>query len=268
MDKNWLIRTKNNHILGPVSKDKVRELINNGSIKGDDEVCSGNGYWIFIREQDLINRYVLGDEEQPFNPVSEAETVLANKPKEAKPEDVGEEESLIPSEENLEYPDLEEGRDDITIVGGVDISALQEINLSEQTDPGLQVPEDLKVNEPSDVNQYQSINLPNQAPEVEEDHPQVDAKSVGSFSKSEPQQDIKAPSLKKKKVQQPPKSILNDKALYTLVFIFFVMALSAFYFRKRIIKKFIETSHISMPISIAHAQIKDGIVNKKKVQQA
>lgn len=74
MIKNWLIRTKNNHILGPVSKQKIQELLDNGSIKGDDEICCGNGYWIYVREEDLIERYVHNDESQGFNPVQEAES--------------------------------------------------------------------------------------------------------------------------------------------------------------------------------------------------
>lgn len=78
MDKNWLIRTKSNHILGPVSKDKVIELYHNGSIKPDDEVCSGNGYWFFIREDDMVERFLLGSETQGFNPISEAKDVLTN----------------------------------------------------------------------------------------------------------------------------------------------------------------------------------------------
>jgi hypothetical protein len=73
MDRNWLIRTKNNHILGPVSKSKIKELISNGSIKGDDEVCSGNGYWFFIKEKELVDKYIHGDITQDFNPVSECE---------------------------------------------------------------------------------------------------------------------------------------------------------------------------------------------------
>ncbi len=73
MEKNWLIRTKNNHILGPVSKDKVIELYKNGSIKSEDEICSGNGYWFFVREKNLIEKYLIGNEIQQFNPVSEAE---------------------------------------------------------------------------------------------------------------------------------------------------------------------------------------------------
>ncbi|MFY7994530.1 MAG: hypothetical protein ACOVP4_14630 [Bacteriovoracaceae bacterium] len=78
MNKNWLIRTKSNHILGPVSKDKVIELYKNGSIKGDDEVCSANGFWFFIREKDLIEKYLLGNKSQTFNPISEAKDVLTS----------------------------------------------------------------------------------------------------------------------------------------------------------------------------------------------
>jgi hypothetical protein len=76
MERQWLIRTKNNHILGPVSKEKIIELINNGSLKGEDEICSGNGYWIFVREQALIERFLTTTELQCFNPMSEAKDVL------------------------------------------------------------------------------------------------------------------------------------------------------------------------------------------------
>jgi hypothetical protein len=76
MEKNWLIRTKSNHILGPVSKEKVLELYQKGSIKPDDEICSGNGYWFFIRETDLVERFLIGDDAQDFNPMSEAKDVL------------------------------------------------------------------------------------------------------------------------------------------------------------------------------------------------
>jgi len=76
MEKNWLIRTKSNYILGPVSKEKVIELYQNGSIKPDDEICSGNGYWFYIRESELVSRFLLGPEAQGFNPVSEAKNVL------------------------------------------------------------------------------------------------------------------------------------------------------------------------------------------------
>lgn len=103
MDKNWLIRTKSNHILGPVSKEKVLELYHNGSIKPDDEICSGNGYWFFIREEELVEKYLLGSEDQSFNPISEAKDVLT---------------SSAPSE-------VLPLTDDITMVGGINLAGLQ-----------------------------------------------------------------------------------------------------------------------------------------------
>ncbi len=104
MEKNWLIRTKSNHILGPVSKEKVLELYNNGSIKQDDEICTGNGYWFFVREDDLVSRFLLGKEIQGFNPISEAKDVL-----------------IAP----INKPRYEPTRDDITLIGNVDLAGLK-----------------------------------------------------------------------------------------------------------------------------------------------
>ena len=104
MGKNWLIRTKSNHILGPVSKEKVLELYQNGSIKPDDEICSGNGYWFFIRESDLVEKYLVGSQSQSFNPISEAKDVLTS-----------------PEATYTESP----GREDITMVGAIDLKSIQ-----------------------------------------------------------------------------------------------------------------------------------------------
>lgn len=106
MDKNWLIRTKSNHILGPITKDKVLELYNNGSIKPDDEVCSGNGYWFFIREDDLIERFLTGSDVQGFNPISEAKDVLTSNPSESVAHKV---------------------KEDITMVGNLNLSLLNQV---------------------------------------------------------------------------------------------------------------------------------------------
>lgn len=102
MSKNWLIRTKTNHILGPISKEKLLELLQNGSIKADDEVCSGNGFWFFIRENDMVSRFLLGREQQTFNPISEAKDILTSPPKDQVQEE------------------------DITLVGGIDLKRLNE----------------------------------------------------------------------------------------------------------------------------------------------
>lgn len=100
--KEWLIRTKSNHILGPVSKEKLRELISNNSIKGDDEVCCGNGYWIFVREKELVTKYIFGEERQSFNPVQEAALVeLTDFPP---PPAI---EPQMPEQTDLEYPNQE-----------------------------------------------------------------------------------------------------------------------------------------------------------------
>lgn len=75
--KSWLIRTSNNFIFGPLSKTKVIELYQNGSIQPNDEICSGNGFWFYVKEEKLVEKYLLGKAVQNFNPVSEALDVLS-----------------------------------------------------------------------------------------------------------------------------------------------------------------------------------------------
>lgn len=79
MDRNWLIRTTQFQILGPISKEKILEFYKKGALGPDDEICSGNGYWFSIKEKDLIEKYLTGDLPQSFNPISEAPTVVALK---------------------------------------------------------------------------------------------------------------------------------------------------------------------------------------------
>lgn len=109
MEKNWLIRTKNKHIIGPISREKVLELLENSSIKGEDEVCSGNGFWFFIKETDLVNKYLVNGEQQPFNPVWEddEQPVKKNEGSVQMNQNELEEEIKFPDEEDLDYPDEE-----------------------------------------------------------------------------------------------------------------------------------------------------------------
>ncbi|EQC45435.1 hypothetical protein [Bacteriovorax sp. Seq25_V] len=128
----WLIRTKQNKILGPVSKNKIQELLAKGALTPDDEICSGNGFWFWVKEQELVDQYVYGDVPQPFNPVSEATTVVAINgfaPDEPEYNDIpapppvvkvdpapvqvkvgadDDEETLVPDQDDLEYPDPED----------------------------------------------------------------------------------------------------------------------------------------------------------------
>lgn len=117
-EKNWLIRTSNFQILGPVSKEKIVEFLNKGSLKGEDEVTCGNGYWFLIKEQDLVEKYLLGNIPQTFNPISEAPNVLTanNSPeqtgthnkitKPVKAKETGSDEINLPDDGDLEYPDM------------------------------------------------------------------------------------------------------------------------------------------------------------------
>lgn len=144
--KNWLIRTKAKRILGPITKSKVLEFYENGSFSPEDEITSGNGYWFQISEKDLLEQYLLGDLVQPFNPITECDTVLAladssgdktgslkpktapetqpNVKKEAMPDDTllpdeddlafpgSSEEASVPSGEDEDYPDLPDSPQD------------------------------------------------------------------------------------------------------------------------------------------------------------
>lgn len=133
--KNWLIRTTQNQLLGPVSKEKIIELIRAGKLEEDDEVCSGNGYWFYIREDDLVEKYLVGDVPQSFNPVYEIEPILTRQVRKDKTSTLGspgavpgigsieiDENPVLPEGEDLEYPDIEINLDDdddedITVVG-------------------------------------------------------------------------------------------------------------------------------------------------------
>jgi len=131
MEKNWLIRTKSNHILGPISKEKLQELYRNGSVKSDDEICSGNGFWFFIRENDLVEKFLLGSDTQAFNPISEAKDVL-NKP------DVSE-------EHTQDHGNIS----DITLVGSIKIpnqqNAEESNSLSDEKDKEPDLPPPVEV---------------------------------------------------------------------------------------------------------------------------
>lgn len=76
-DRNWLIRTSQNQILGPVAKQKLVEFVQKGSLGLLDEVSSGNGYWFSLNETELVQRYIYGDLPQGYNPISESRSVLA-----------------------------------------------------------------------------------------------------------------------------------------------------------------------------------------------
>src|SRR5690606_323752 len=74
-----------------------------------DEITSGNGYWFAIREKDLVERFLINNEKQSFNPISEAKTVLSiAKAAEPVAKASASEDEIAPlSAEDLEYPDFD-----------------------------------------------------------------------------------------------------------------------------------------------------------------
>ncbi|MBH48286.1 MAG: hypothetical protein CME71_08975 [Halobacteriovorax sp.] len=118
IERNWLIRTRSMQILGPVSLEKVLELIEKKSLRDEDEVSSGNGYWFCIREDQLVDRYLIQKQKQSFNPITEAPNVLTQDevitPVEPQSERRKvEEETIAPAQEDLEYPDMAMSLDDL-----------------------------------------------------------------------------------------------------------------------------------------------------------
>lgn len=130
-ERNWLIRTTQNQILGPVAKAKVIEFLEKGALGLNDEVTSGNGFWFSLKEKDMVEKYLYGDIPQGYNPISESKSVLskrenpdkttslntapANKTQVLKPGSEGP--TILPKQEDLEYPD-------ITLVQSVSLSGL------------------------------------------------------------------------------------------------------------------------------------------------
>jgi hypothetical protein len=120
MERNWLIRTKQNQILGPVAKAKVVEFYHKGALGLEDEVCSGNGYWFSFKEKDLVEKYLIGDVPQGYNPISESRSHLSKKENPDRttsintaPVNANEAAILVenapivlPNESELDYPDI------------------------------------------------------------------------------------------------------------------------------------------------------------------
>jgi hypothetical protein len=124
MDKNWLIRTSQNQILGPVAKAKLLEFIQKGALGMTDEVTSGNGYWFSLKEKELVDKYLNGDVPQSYNPISEAKTIVAIRDNPDKTTSIntapanktqvlkaaGKEVVITPKEDDLEFPDITQVR--------------------------------------------------------------------------------------------------------------------------------------------------------------
>ncbi len=251
MVKNWLIRTKSNHILGPVSREKVMELMQNGSIKSEDEVCSGNGYWFHVREKDLVERFLIRQERQPFNPISEAPDVLGDAPS----------------------PVAQAYSDDITLLTSPDLSQLR----------GDSPPAPPSTSMHPTREGHGGRGPAVEPPEVPEEEPEPAAESTSTLPLRQhatyaagaeaplaiptPTAPGRAPQRRRPaapSVRAPapavPRRFLSDKAIMFGAVVALIALATVLYYRKRLLREFLEGS-ASLVVPTAHAQ--DGTAKKK-----
>ncbi len=229
MQKNWLIRTKSNHILGPVSKEKVLELYKNGSIRAEDEICSGNGYWFYLREKDQVDDYLLGDKKQSFNPITEARDVLTAT-------------AATPAST---------AHEDITLVGGIDLAALKD--LPPPPPPAPTAPASAAAPKaPEKKNEEVAAAKPR--PLAREEIKSPPPVAPGRARKGTTV--VPRPRVP----YEPKKRLVSDKVLmYLGMVVLFALAL-ALYYRNRFMPQFLSGL---APVASAHAQA-DAPVGKKK----
>ena len=254
-DKNWLIRTKNNHILGPVSKAKIQELISAKSIKGDDEICSGNGYWFYVRENELVEKYIHNDNKQGFNPVQEAGTSEQSVIDELKAK----------ANSNVDFDDEESGPVGLEL-DSIPLNDQAPINSEDHHDE-QQVIQDITLVQtnlsdilsPDDTASSAEERTEEKNVEILEEIPEVPKRK-----RFEAEAGVKAGGHRKLNGGQKlpsKKSNISATFLYIMALLFLLMAIAAFYFRKQLIQEINAVSDFSM-IPSAHAQVVDN--TKKK----
>jgi hypothetical protein len=246
MQKNWLIRTKSNHILGPVSKEKVLELYHNGSIRQEDEICSGNGYWFYVREKDQLERYLIGSQKQSFNPISEARDVL----------------TADLDSHQVSY----EVQDDITLIGGIDISGLkndQPSSSAEAVKPASRSPGVLaeKKNEILEKNlnieiTTEEVPPPLIKPRHKEVIPTPTPLAPGRVKKGTTV--VPPPRV----AYVPKKRLVSDKIVMMGAIVILLVLAVMLYYRKRLLNEFMQIS-ISSIIPSAYAQSESTDIKKK-----
>lgn len=77
----WLVRTSQNIIAGPYTKEQVLHLVRDGQLGTQDEVCPANGYWFFLHETEEVTRQLgisvpraLGDDEEVTETQTQTDT--------------------------------------------------------------------------------------------------------------------------------------------------------------------------------------------------
>jgi hypothetical protein len=82
--EHWLVRTAENVIAGPYSKEQICELIREGELTLPDEVCPANRHWFFLHEREEVARslgvemsdHLVEPDDEPTHTQTETETNL------------------------------------------------------------------------------------------------------------------------------------------------------------------------------------------------
>src|SRR5688500_16240212 len=88
----WLVRTSKNLIAGPYTKDQICQLIRDGQLTHQDEVCRANDYWITLHEREEVLRLLgiempkAAGEEEVTETQTETAATLAAAPERTDPE--------------------------------------------------------------------------------------------------------------------------------------------------------------------------------------
>ena len=234
-------------ILGPVSQVKLIELIEKGSLHEEDEVTSGNGYWFSIRENDLVDKYLLGQEAQTFNPISEAPTVLAlgqaatPKPKAPEPKLVvraadeakpvvpsNSDETVSPAAEDLEYPDLGE------------VSAPAVVEPPEMVEEEIEIEEEVEVEIDELIPEKPEVPAPAALKEIPCEEVAVPAPETNKKNK------------KNRKNQKIAKK--NDRYLFVLLALVLILIGGIIYYYRLVINKPLPGFETSFLMNSAYAQ--------------
>ncbi len=255
-DKNWLIRTKNNHILGPVSKGKIQELISSSSIKGDDEVCSGNGYWFFVRENELVEKYINTNHKQDFNPVQEASASQQSV--------IDELEAKANSGFDFSEPELEIEDTAVDSHSELPTEAPKEENRYEINTDGLELdqPEEQIEEQAEDITLIQKT-LPKELTDTDKDVEILEEVSDVDENpepikkrRFEAESEVKAGAhirISEKQKKSSSKTYVSSTLLYIIALLFLIVAVVAFYFKKQLIEEINSVSLISI-VSPVYAQ--------------
>jgi hypothetical protein len=54
----FLVRTKQNQIWGPFTKERLAEKVLKGEFEQQDEICLSGEYWVFLHEKEEIKKFL------------------------------------------------------------------------------------------------------------------------------------------------------------------------------------------------------------------